>query len=408
MPLDFIGTVLAEGTHRIPYYEQIKRIAPYVIAGSAVKYWSRGATNTWERKLHGKVYLVTGATTQAMGTSVVLEMAKLGAQLIILGREIDEWATDWVNDLRDKSENNLIYMEQCDLSDLWQVRKFVTGWLDNSPPRRLDGVIVMSGDMEPWGIPRISPPIRRSSVEGLELQMATNFAGVFHLLDLLQPSFKAQPPDRDFRIIITTCWLQSLGQVNVQDPLWQNAPYESALKHFASSKLQLALCMLELQRRVTKAIKEEKAGGVERTGFNVSVTLVQPGTMRSPSLRRVLSNGSVTLLLFFYCIILYPWLLLLTKSGHRGGQSILYALMTPELEEVNLENNDVKYISDCKIIKFARKEFTDVNLQAQLFANTQREILEFEKKMAIKRNQMKSKSNSNSKSNTKPDSNAKK
>ncbi|GAV53122.1 hypothetical protein ZYGR_0AI04040 [Zygosaccharomyces rouxii] len=401
MPLDFIGTVLAEGTHRIPFYEQIKRIAPYVIAGSAIKYWSRGATNTWERKLHGKVYLVTGATTQAMGTSVVLEMARLGAQLIILGREIDEWATDWVNDLRDKSDNNLIYMEQCDLSDLWQVRKFATGWLDNSPPRRLDGVIVMSGDMEPWGIPRISPPTRRSSVEGLELQMATNFAGVFHLLDLLQPSFKAQPPDRDFRIIVTTCWLQSLGQVNVQDPLWQNAPYESALRHFASSKLQLSLCMLELQRRITKAIKEEKAGGVERTGLNVSVTLVQPGIMRSPSLRRVLSNGSVTLLLLLYCIVLYPWLYLLTKSGHRGGQSILYALMTPELEEVNHKDNDVKYISDCKIIKYARKEFADANLQAQLFANTQRDILEFEKKMAIKRNQTKSNSKLKSKSNEK-------
>ncbi|GCE98829.1 hypothetical protein ZYGM_004441 [Zygosaccharomyces mellis] len=390
MPLDFIGTVLAEGTHRIPYYEQIKRIAPYLIAGSAIKYWSRGATNTWERKLHGKVYLVTGATTQAMGTSVVLEMARLGAQLIILGREIDEWATDWINDLRDKSENNLIYMEQCDLSDLWQVRKFATGWLDNSPPRRLDGVIIMSGDMEPWGIPRISLPTRRSSVEGLEIQMATNFAGVFHLLDLLQPSFKAQPPDRDFRIIVTTCWLQSLGEVNVQDPLWQNAPYESALRHFASSKLQLSLCMLELQRRITKAIQEEKAGGVERTGLNVSVTLVQPGIMRSPSLRRVLSNGSVTLLLLLYCVVLYPWLYLLTKDGHRGGQNVLYALMTPELEEVNHKDNDVKYISDCKIIKFARKEFVDANLQAQLFANTQRDILEFEKKMAIKRNQTKS------------------
>ncbi|AQZ10175.1 YNL181W [Zygosaccharomyces parabailii] len=389
MPLDFLGAVLAEGTDRIPYYEQLKRVAPYVIAGSAMKYWSRGATNPWERKLHGKVYLVTGATTQGMGTSVVLEMARLGAQLIILSRNIDEWTTDWVNDLRDRSENNLIYTEQCDLSNLWQVRKFATGWLDNAPPRRLDGVIVMSGEMEPWGIPRLSPPQRKSSLEGLELQMATNFAGVFHLLDLLVPSFKAQPPDRDVRIIVTTCWLQSMGDVNVQDPLWQNVKYKSALKHFASSKLQLGLCMLELQRRITKAIVEEKAGGVERTGLNVSVTLVQPGTMKSHSLRRVLSNGSVILLILLYCILLYPWLFLLTKSGRRGAQSVLYALMTPELEEINLKTAEVKYISDCSIMKFARKEFTDESLQAQLYANTQRDILSLEKRMAIKRNQLK-------------------
>lgn len=386
MPLDIIGAVLTEGTDSIPYYQQIKTIAPYVFTAGMMKYWSRGATNTWERKLHGKVYLVTGATSQGMGTSVILEMARLGAQLIILTRNLDEWSAEWCNDLREKSKNNLIYMEKCDLSDLWQVRKFATGWLDNSPPRRLDGVLVMSGEMEPWGIPRISPPTRKSSVDGLELQLATNFAGVFHLLDLLQPSFKAQPPDRDVRIIITTCWLQSIGDVNVKDPLWQAAKYDSALKYFASSKLQLGLCMLELQRRITDDIKKQKKDGVERTGKNVGITLVQPGTMRSHSLRRVLSNGSVILLLLLYCLILYPLLFLLTKSGRRGAQSIMNALMTPELEEINKKDEKVKYISNCSFVKLARKEFEDESLQKELFEKTQKDIMELEKKMAVKRN----------------------
>lgn len=386
MPLDIIGTALMEGTDSIPYYQQIKTIAPYVFTAGMMKYWSRGATNTWERKLHGKVYLVTGATSQGMGTSVILDMARLGAQLIILTRNVDEWSTEWCNDLREKSKNNLIYMEKCDLSDLWQVRKFATGWLDNSPPRRLDGVIVMSGEMEPWGIPRISPPTRKSSVDGLELQLATNFVGVFHLLDLLQPSFKAQPPDRDVRIIVTTCWLQSIGDVNVKDPLWQAAKYDSALKYFASSKLQLGLCMLELQRRIISDIKKQKKDGVERTGKNVSVTLVQPGTMRSHSLRRVLSNGSIILLLLLYCLILYPLLFLLTKSGRRGAQSIVYALMTPELEEINKKDEKVKYISNCSIMELARKEFRDESLQEELYEKTQKDIMELEKKMAVKRN----------------------
>lgn len=386
MPLDIIGTVLTEGTDSIPYYQQIKTIAPYVFTAGMMKYWSRGATNTWERKLHGKVYLVTGATSQGMGTSVILEMARLGAQLIILTRNLDEWSAEWCNDLREKSKNNLIYMEKCDLSDLWQVRKFATGWLDNSPPRRLDGVLVMSGEMEPWGIPRISPPTRKSSVDGLELQLATNFVGVFHLLDLLQPSFKAQPPDRDVRIIITTCWLQSIGDVNVKDPLWQTAKYDSALKYFASSKLQLGLCMLELQRRIIDDIKKQKKDGVERTGKNVGITLVQPGTMRSHSLRRVLSNGSVILLLLLYCLILYPLLFLLTKSGRRGAQSIMNALMTPELEEINKKDERVKYISNCSFVKLARKEFEDESLQKELFEKTQKDIMELEKKMAVKRN----------------------
>lgn len=385
MPINIIGTALMEGTSKIPFYREIKAIAPYAIAAGAVKYWSRGATNTWERNLHGKVYLVTGATSQGMGTSVLLEMARLGAQLIILTRNVDEWSADWVNDMRERSKNDLIYMEKCDLSDLYQVRKFATGWLDNAPPRRLDGVIVMSGDMEPWGIPRIARPTRKSSVDGLELQIATNYAGVFHLLDLLQPSFKAQPPDRDVRIIVTTCWLQSMGSVNLEDPLWQNVTYDSALHFFASSKLQLSLCMLELQRRIANGIQKQKKDGVERTGKNVTVTLVQPGTMRSHSLRRVLSNGSVVLLLLLYCLLLYPLLFLFTKSGRRGAQSVLHALMTPALEEINLQDHEVQYIAECASTKLVRSEFRDSELQKKIYDATQREIAALEKRMARKR-----------------------
>lgn len=396
MPINIIGTALVKGTDAIPYYKEIKTLAPYVAVAGAVKYWSRGASNTWERKLHGKVYLVTGATSQGMGTSVVLEMARLGAQLIILTRTIDEWTTEWCNDLREKSKNDLIYMEQCDLADLWQVRKFATGWLDNSPPRRLDGVVIMSGDMEPWGIPRVSKPMRRSSADGLELQMATNYVSIFHLLDLLQPSFKAQPPDRDVRIIVTTCWLQSMGEVNVEDPLWQSAKYDSSLKFFSSSKLQLSLCMLELQRRLLNDMKKLQKDGKEIKANHVTVTLVQPGTMRSQSLRRVLSNGSVILLLFLYCFLLYPLLFLLTKSARRGAQSVLYALMTPELEEVNLQDDRVKYICDCSMTKLVRKEFQDEPLQAKLYDKTQTAIHELEKKMAMKRNRAKTTKNKKS------------
>lgn len=393
MPLNILGTALIEGTDQIPYYNVIKHVAPYVAAVGAIKYWSRGPSNTWERQLHGKVYLVTGATSQGMGTAVVLEMARLGAQLIFLTREVDEWSTDWVEDLRERTGNELLYMEKCDLSNLWEIRKFVTRWLDNSPPRRLDGVLVLSGDTQPVGIPRISKPVRKSSPDGLEIQMATNYVAIFHLLNLLQPSIKAQPPDRDLRIIIATCWTQAMGDINVEDPLWQNVKYNSAFKFFSSSKLQLGLAMRELERRlisdVQKISKEKQTE--ERTGRNIKIIMVQPGTMRSSSLRRIISNGSIFLLIFLYCIILYPFLWLFTKSGNRGAQSVLYALNTPEFEEVNLKETSTRYVSDCSLVKFARKEFEDETLQKQLFENTQRDILALEKKMATIRNSNNSK-----------------
>ncbi|SCU93084.1 LAFA_0F14598g1_1 [Lachancea sp. 'fantastica'] len=377
MPLDILATAVVEGTDKIPFWREIRTLAPYVAGITAIKFWSRGGINQWGRKLHGKVYIVTGATTQGMGTAVALEMAEQGAQLIILVRKVDEWATEWAEELRSRSKNELIYLEQCDLSDLYQVRKFATKWLDNKPARRLDGVVAMAGNLEPvWN------GVRRASADGLELQMAVNFAGTFHLLDLLRPAFKAQPPDRDVRIIATTCMLQAIGDVRVEDPLWRDTKYDRPLKYFGSSKLQLGLCMLELQRRLLSSDKKDDG----RTGKNVTVTLVQPGIMRSTSLRRLISNGSVWALIFVYSILLYPFLWLFTKSGFRGAQSVLYAVMTPELEEVNLKDDQVKYVVNTGLGRFSRKEFGDAELQKKLYDSTSEKILELERSMAIKRN----------------------
>ncbi|KAL6948654.1 hypothetical protein ACO0QE_001126 [Hanseniaspora vineae] len=374
MPVNIIGSLIIDGPDAIPYYDQITKILPYAAGIGAVKYLFKGRKNTWERNLHGKVYIVTGATSNGMGTSVVLDLAQRGAQLIMLTRRIDEWTTQFVEDLREKTQNELIYLEQCDMSDLYSVRKFATTWLDNTPPRRLDGVVLMHGDTEPW----FQNQKRKSSQDGIELQIATNFAGPFHLLNLLLPSFKSQPPDRDVRIVYTTCISQAFGTVNLDDPLLEKRQF-NARQFFGTSKFQMSLCCLELQRKILSE-KKDDAG-------SVTVSLVQPGLMRSSSLRTVLSNGSPLLLLLLYCIILYPLLWLFVKNGYQGAQSILYTLMTPELEKVNLVDYSVKYVVNCTILKkFARKEFADEELQKTLYEKMEAGILNIEKKSAVRRN----------------------
>ncbi|KAL6944397.1 hypothetical protein ACO0RG_001133 [Hanseniaspora osmophila] len=377
MPVNIIGSLIIDGPDAIPYYEQITKVLPYATGIGVVKYLFKGRKNTWERNLHGKVYIVTGATSNGMGTSVVLDLAKRGAQLIMLTRRVDEWTTQFVEDLRESTQNELIYLEQCDMSDLYSVRKFATTWLDNTPPRRLDGVVLMHGDAEPW----FQNDKRKSSQDGVELQLATNFAGPFHLLNLLLPSFRSQPPDRDVRIIYTTCISQAFGSVNLDDPLLEKKQL-NARQFFGTAKLQMSLCCLELQRKITSE-KKDDAG-------SVTVSLVQPGLMRSSSLRTILSNGSPILLLLLYCIILYPLLWLFVKNGHQGAQNILYTLMTPELEKVNLLDYSVKYVVNCTIMKnFARKEFADQELQKKLYEKMESEILGIEKKSAFRRNKAK-------------------
>ncbi|SSD61219.1 uncharacterized protein SCODWIG_02980 [Saccharomycodes ludwigii] len=390
MPLNIIGTIAFEGTDKIPYFQQMKTAFPYLLGVGLAKYFFIGSKNIWERNLHGKVYILTGATSMGMGTNVATELASRGAQLILLTRRIDEWSEEFLEDLRKRTDNELIYWEQCDMSNLYSVRKFATKWLDNSPPRRLDGIILMHGDAEPW----FNSKTRKSSVDGLEIQISTNFAGSFHLLDILQPAFRSQPPDREVRIIVTTCLLQSLGEVNVDDPLWSNQKFDGSLKYLSASRIQLSLCCLELQRRLNLNKKED-------TG-QVTVSLVNPGIMRSYSLRRIISNGSILLLILLYCIILYPFLWIFTKSGYRGSQSILHALMTPELESINLKRSTMNknkdkenlvvesgFISDCKFRKFARKEFQDEELQKKLYDKTKHDIFELEKVLAVRRNREK-------------------
>lgn len=59
MPVNFFGSVLSEGTKVIPHYEKTKIVASAIAAVAAIKYYTSGTTNTWERGLHGKVIMMT-------------------------------------------------------------------------------------------------------------------------------------------------------------------------------------------------------------------------------------------------------------------------------------------------------------------------------------------------------------
>ena len=57
-------------------------------------------------------------------------------------------------------------------------------------------------------------------MDGVERQIGINYLAHFHLLTLLGPSLRVQPPDRDVRVLIATCSSQNLGDVDLNDLLW--------------------------------------------------------------------------------------------------------------------------------------------------------------------------------------------
>lgn len=381
MPIEFLGTVLLEGTDRVPYWEEIKRYAPPFIVAILLKLYFGGSSNTWERKLHGKVYIVTGGTS-GIGAAVVRELATRGAQLVLLSSQMGEgtdssaktWLTEYVEDLREATGNELIYVEECDLSSLYSVRKFATKWLDSTPARRLDGVLCLAGESLPM------QKLRTNSVDGVEIQMAVNYLGHFQLLTLLEPALRVQPPDRDVRVLVSSCLSETVGDVQMTDLLWEERSYPAnrPWKVFGTSKLLLHMFAKELQRRLEAHERPDKQP------CGVRVNVVNPGLVRSPGLRRFVSMGSVWGLLAY--LVLYPLFWIFLKSCEQGMQSYLFAMNSPNV----FSGKGGTYIKECTVVgDGARRELGDELLQGKVFEQTQRTIARLEKTSAIERNKAK-------------------
>lgn len=369
MPVDFLGAVFFDGVEAIPYYEQIKQYGPWLLALGLTKRYFMGASNTWERKLHGRVAIVTGGTS-GVGAVVAHDLAQKGAQVILLVRRMDEWTANYIDGLRAATGNELIYAEEADLGDFYSVRKFATKWIDNAPPRPLHMVICCAGVASPPMLPR------QATVDGLEQQLQVNYLGHYHLLTLLEPAIKAQPADRDVRIILATCVSNVMANFDVDDLEFSKRGYpaSSPWRVFGAAKLELGMFAYEFQRQMNAYERPDKLPP------NVHVCMVDPGLMRSPSFKRFASMGSLIGLLIY--LILWPIWWLFLKSSSDGAQSFLYAAMSPDVEQ----RFDVSYISECRIRnKPPRKELADEALQKDLYEKTKALILDTEKKSVIRR-----------------------
>lgn len=372
MPVDILASIFFEGPQVVPGWDYIKKYGPVLLTLGGLKYYFGGASNSWERDMHGKVYMITGGTS-GLGASLAYELASKGAQIILLSKSTkDSWLVEFIDDLREKTDNFMIYAEECDLSSLYSVRKFATKWLDNQPPRRLDGVICCAADAIPFG------KKRQATQDGVERQIGINYLGHYHLLALLGPCLRSQPPDRDVRIAIATCSSQSIGDIDLDDLLWESRRYpsRSPLKVYGTSKLLLGLFAKEYQRQIDCYERKDKAP------CNVKINMVNPGVMRTPSTRRYISMGSI-IGLFIYLLLLPIWFLFL-KSPRQGAQSFLFVLSAPIIAKIGGGN----LVQECKILQRTRTEYQDEELQKSIFQKTEELILSIEKKSAIERKKL--------------------
>ncbi|KAJ3502907.1 hypothetical protein NM208_g16623 [Fusarium decemcellulare] len=211
---------------------------------------------------------------------------------------------------------------------------------------------------------------RKESEEGIEETWMVNFLANFHLLGILSPALRAQPIDRDVRVIIPTC-SSYIGSPSLKEAISKDN--WSPGKAYARSKLAMNVFGQAFQKHLDSYERPDKLP------CNTRVIFVDPGLARTPSTRRWLTRGSLWGLAIYLAGYLVPWFLL--KSPHMAAQSILYAAMDGDLGR----GPGGKLIKECMEVDFARKEVKDEEVAKKLWQESDNLIEKVEKIQAKKR-----------------------
>lgn len=266
--------------------------------------------------------------------------------------------------MRTATGNELIYAEQVDLASLYSIRQFATKWVDNAPPRRLDMIILCANTFRP----RFSRS--EKTKDGLEANWGINYLANFHLLSILSPAIRAQPPDRDVRIIMGTCSSYIGGELSslkdTKSPLPKGRQY-------GTSKLALMTFAQAFQRSLDGYARPDKQP------MNARVILCDPGLTRTPGTRRWITMGSLWGLLLY--LITYPLWWLVLKSPIQGAQTFLRAAMEAELGR----GAGGRLLKECREIECLKTEIKDEAVGKTLWAFSEKQIQAVEKESAQRR-----------------------
>lgn len=267
--------------------------------------------------LSGRTCLITGGA-RGMGRVTAMELAKMGASVIIVDWEGEEGTRtrDLINDMTGRQAARFIY---CDLSSLADVRSLAAGINARYPALH---VLVNNAG--------ITDPVRRLSVDGWEMHLATCHLSHFLLTGLLLPLLKRSAPAR---IVCISSDAHKAGPGLEFDDLnneriWKRARYSNgaAFRAYHRAKLCNVYFMLEL------------AGRLEGSG--VTVNAVSPGYFVNTTIYRNMRGISRWGAYFVFGI----GSMLGLNTPEKGARTHVFCAAAPELEHVS-----GKYFAYCKV-----------------------------------------------------------
>jgi retinol dehydrogenase-12 len=245
--------------------------------------------------MHGKVCLVTGATS-GIGAVTALELARLGARVIVAGRSAEKGART-VEQIRSQIATSQVESLTADLSVGTEVARLAELVRERCP--RLDVLVNNAGAMY-WS--------RTLSADGVEMTLALNHFSYFTLTNLLLPLLKQSA---SARIINVASDAHKGATINFDDI--QLKQRYSGWRAYQQSKLANILFTYELARRLE--------------GTQVTANTLHPGFVRTNFLE-VFKNAWG------------GWLLrqianVIALSPEQGALTSIYLASSPDVEGVS-------------------------------------------------------------------------
>lgn len=241
----------------------------------------------------GRCALVTGATS-GLGLASAVALAGAGARVLLTARDPERGKAALERVQAAAGVSAGAELVELDLTDLVSVHAAADSVRDRAGDR-LDILINNAGVMG-------TPP--EFTVDGFELQIATNHLGPAVLTWLLMPALRTAPAAR---VVTVSSLAHRGGGLDPDDLHFRGRPYLASTA-YAQSKLANLLFTAELDRRL------------RASGSPVSAVAAHPGLARTALLDSSLRRRSPLL-----AALAAPLNLLVTQSVRAGALPQLYA-----------------------------------------------------------------------------------
>ena len=255
--------------------------------------------------MDGKLCMVTGATA-GIGYYTALEIARMGASVIIIGRDQTKCISS-VKMIKEDTGNQSVEYLVADLSSQAQIRAVIKPFY-----KQHDHLDVLVNNAGAFFL------LRKLSVEGIEMTWAVNHLAYFLLTNLLIEALKASQGARVVNVSSGSHYNEHLDFNDLQ-----LSKFFNPMQAYGRSKLANILFTYELARRMA--------------GTGITSNALTPGRVATDIWKKV--NRWLTPLI-------NPVMQRIGRTPLEGAQTSIYLATSPEVEGVTS-----KYYTDKRPVR---------------------------------------------------------